>query len=98
MRATSEFDLKLYNELEDEDYHQSEFMEALQDREYDICLERRSYLALLAGISSDSMKSALASLEANDFIEPFEESYWPDDDDEPGRKYYSGWKVFLRLP
>lgn len=99
MRATSEFNLKLYNQLEDEDYHPSEFMDAFQEREYDICVERRPDLAWLAGISSDSMKSALASLEENDFIEPFEESYWPDDDDEPsGQKYYCGWKVFLRLP
>jgi hypothetical protein len=98
MRATSKFDLKLYSQLEDKDYHPSEFMEALKDREYDICLERRSELAWFAGISSDSMKSALASLVENDFIEPFEESYWPDDYDEPRQKHYSGWKVFLRLP
>ena len=53
MRATSEFDLKLFNELEDEDYHPSQFMDAFQDREYDICLERQSELAWLAGISTD---------------------------------------------
>jgi hypothetical protein len=98
MRAMSKFDMIIYNLLEDEDYHPSEFEEAFFDREYDICLERRSSLAWLAGISSDSMKSALASLEKNDFVEPFEESYWSNDDDEPRRKYYSGWKVFLRLP
>jgi hypothetical protein len=99
MRATSKFDLKLYNQLEDEDYHPSEFMEAFQDREYDICTERRPDLAWLAGISSDSVKSALASLEENDFIEPFKESNLTDDDDETYEwKYYSGWKVFLRLP
>jgi len=99
MRATSKFDMKIYNLLEDEGYHLSEFEEAFFDREYDICLERRSNLAWLAGISSDSVKSALASLEENDFIEPFEESYLTDDDDKPSeRKYYSGWKVFLRLP
>lgn len=98
MRAMSEFDLKIYNQLEDEDYHPSEFMDAFQDREYDICTKGRSNLVWLAGISSDSMKSALASLEENDFIEPFEESYLSYDDDELGSKYYSGWKVFLRLP
>lgn len=98
MRATSKFDMKIYNLLEDEGYHPSQFEEAFFDREYDICTEGRSELVRLAGISSDSLKSALESLEENDFIEPFEESYWPDDDDEPRRKYYSGWKVFLRLP
>ena len=99
MRATSKFDMKIYNLLEDEDYHPSQFEEAFFDREYDICLERRSDLAWLAGISTDSIKSALASLEENDFIEPFKESYLHDEDDEPSVwKYYSGWKVFLRLP
>lgn len=98
MRTTSKFDMKIYNLLEDEDYHPSQFEDAFFDREYDICLERRSDLAWLSGISSDSMKSALESLEENDFIKPFEESILSDEEDEPQQKYYSGWKVFLRLP
>lgn len=96
MRATSEFNLKIYNALEGTTHHPSQREDVFLDREYDICTEQQVDLAWLAGISTDSMKSALASLEKNDLIEPFEMELF---DEEKGIwEVISGWKVFLRLP